>query len=68
MVWAGSASGNTESVFLQGKKNSITNVGMLGEHLLPVAPLTTSGDYLFQKNIEWVHVSTMQYHDFWKIL
>ena len=58
MVWAGyAASGTTEIVFLQGKMNSNSYVDMLGDNLLPEAPLITSGDYLFQQDNASIHVS-----------
>jgi len=58
MVWAGfAANGTTQMVFLDIMVNSAAYQDILGEHLLPTAPLITSGDYLFQQDIASIHVS-----------
>lgn len=58
MIWGGFATvGTTPIVFVQGKMNSESYVDILADNLLPIAPLITSGDYLFQQDNAAVHVS-----------
>lgn len=59
MVWAGfSANGITPIVFWDKKVDSAAYQDMLAENLLPIAPLITSGDYLFQQDNATIHVSS----------
>lgn len=59
MVWgAFAANGTTPIVFINRTMNSDRYVDMLGESLLPEAPLITSGDYIFQQDNASIHVST----------
>lgn len=58
MVWAAFAAGGTiPIVFMPNKMNSIMYQDMLGDNLLPIAPLITSGDWTFQQDNASVHVS-----------
>ena len=57
MEWAGfAANGTTLIVFLNKKVNSTAYQDVLTERLLPVAPLFTYGDYLFEKDNATIHV------------
>ena len=51
MVWGAiAAGGTTPIVFIKEKMNSIMYQDMLGDNLLPIAPLITSGSWTFQQN------------------
>ena len=51
------AGGTTPIVFMHEKMNSIMYQDMLGDNLLPIAPLITSGNWTFQQDNASVHVS-----------
>lgn len=51
------ANGTTRIVFIRGRINEESDVGMLAEKLLSEVPVITSGDYLFQQHNANYHVS-----------
>ena len=59
MVWGGfSTAGSTDLIFCKPKMTSIDYQDILADHLLPVAPLITSGDYIFMQDNAPIHRST----------
>ena len=57
MVWAAiAADGTTSIVFIHEKMNSIVYQDMLGDNLLSIAPLITSGNWTFQQDSASVQV------------
>ena len=58
MVWGGfSAGGTTDLVFCKPKMTSVDYQDILADHLLPVAPLITCGDYIFMQTNSPIHGS-----------
>ena len=58
MICVANAAGGTNPIVVMHKKmNSIMYQDMLGDNLLPIAPLITSGNWTFQQDNASDHVS-----------